>query len=298
MGTGPLVSVMMPCYNSESTLPMAVASLFAQTYPNWEAVIVDDGSTDGTWELLCGFSDDRLRLHRFEGNRGRGAARQQCLEMARGELLAFLDADDWLFPDKLAKQVSLMESHPEITVLSASCVITDADGNAVGVARAGVEPGSSFTRGRMAHPGPPPLSFPPCMIRMSALGDARFNPELKRSQDSDFLIQVMLGKQYAVSSDLLYAYSQAEAANLQKTLEGYRYRARCYRQYTKSHPIRSRAEVAKTALRIAIYTVAGWLHAERHLIERRWQAITPDAEAAYADAKAQVLRVLTRHEGS
>jgi glycosyltransferase involved in cell wall biosynthesis len=298
MGAGPLVSVMMPCYNVASTLPMAVASLFAQSYSNWEAVVVDDGSSDRTWELLCGLSDDRLRLHRFEQNRGRGAARQQCLEMARGELLAFLDADDWLFPDKLAKQVSLMESHPDIAVLSACCVITDAEGNAVGVTRTGIEPGSSLTRGRMAYPGPPPLSFPPCMIRMSALGDARFNPELRRSQDSDFLIQVMLGKQYAVSSDLLYAYSQAEAANLQKTLEGYRYRVRCYRQYTRSHPLRSRAEIAKTAVRMGIYTVAGWLRAERHLISRRWRPITPDAEAAYAQAKAEVMRVLARNEAA
>jgi len=254
--------------------------------------------TDRTGELLRGLSDTRIRLDRFERNRGRGAARQRCLEMARGELLAFLDADDWLFPDKLAKQVAFLGSHPEVAVLSACCVITDADEKPVGIAHTGVKPGSSFSRGTMTHPGPPPLSFPPCMIRMSALGDARFNPELRRSQDSDFLIQVMLGKPYAVVSDLLYAYSQAEAANLQKTLEGYRYRLRCYRQYTRSHPVRSRAEIAKTAVRMGIYTVAGWLHAERHLINRRWQPITPEAETTYAQARAKVVRLLDRNEAA
>lgn len=298
MRAEPLVSVMMPCYNVEATVAMAVTSLLAQTYEDWEAVIVDDGSTDRTWELLGSFDDDRIRLDRFERNRGRGAARQRCLEMARGELLAFLDADDWLFPEKLTRQVALMGSHPDIAVLGASCVITDADGNAVGVARAGLEPGASFTRDRMARLGPPPLGFPACMVRMSAIGGARFNPALKRSQDSDFLIQVMLGRQYGVSSDLVYAYSQAEAANLQKTLEGYRYRIRCYRQYAESHPVRSRVEIAKTAARMRIYRLAGRLHAERHLIQRRWQPVTPEALNTYAAARADVLGRLSMKEPS
>jgi hypothetical protein len=218
--------------------------------------------------------------------------------MAQGELLAFLDADDWMFPDKLETQVSLMRSNPDLAVLSGACVITDGKGEPVGVAQAGVREGSSFTRDTMTRPGPPPLSFPPCMIRMNAIGSARFNPAFKRSQDSDFLIQVMLGKPYGVSSDLVYAYSQAEAANLQKTLEGYRYRIRCYRQYTDSHPVRSRAEMAKTAARMAVYRVAGWLHAERHLIERRWQPLTPEARSAYVRARNDVSRMLTLKEAS
>jgi hypothetical protein len=131
---------------------------------------------------------------------------------------------------------------------------------------------------------------------MDAIGEARFNPSFKRSQDSDFLIQVMLDREYGVWPDLVYAYSQAEAANLEKTLEGYRYRIRCYRQYTGSYPIRSRAEIAKTAARIAVYGVAGWLHAERHLIERRWQALTPDARTEYESAKAEVLRAFPSNE--
>jgi glycosyltransferase involved in cell wall biosynthesis len=298
MSAGPLVSVMMPCFDVESTLPMAVASLFAQTYPHWEAVVVDDGSTDGTWELLRSVGDARIRLERFERNRGRGAARQRCLEMARGELLAFLDADDWMFPEKLEKQVTLMRSSPDLAVVSGGCVITDGNGEPVGLTRRGVRQGSRFTRGTMTRPGPPPLSFPPCMVRMSAIGEASFNPDFMRSQDSDFLIQVMLGKPHGVSSDLVYAYSQAEAANLQKTLEGYRYRMRCYRQYTGSHPVRSRAEIAKTAARMAVYRVAGWLHVEHHLIERRWQPLTPDARAVYAGARTDVLRTLNLREAS
>ncbi len=298
MGSEPLVSIMMPCFNVEQTLPMALASLRAQTYQNWEAVIVDDGSSDRTWERLRACADPRLRLTRFDRNRGRGAARQRCLEMATGEFLSFLDADDWLFPGKLAHQVGLMQDHPEVTVLSGVCVITDVNGNAVGLTRTGLQAGESFETGLFTHPGPPPLSFPPCMVRMSAARNARFNPEFRRSQDSDFLIQVMLGRRYAVSSVPVYAYSQAEAASLEKTLEGYRYRLRCYAQYTDSHPLRSRAQMARTVARMGVYKAAGWLHVESLLIERRWHGVTPEARSAYATAKKAVAGTLEIKEAS
>lgn len=287
----PLVSIMMPCFDAERTLPMALASLRAQTYENWEALVVDDGSSDRTWELLQAFGEPRLRLERFDRNRGRGAARQRCLELARGALLSFLDSDDWLFPEKLAQQVSLMEQHPEVVVLSGACVITDASGEPVGLTRTGLRAGQDFATGLFAHPGPPPLSFPPSMVRMADAQLAAFNPAFRRSQDSDFLIRVLLGKRYAVSSIPVYAYSQAEAASLDKTLEGYRYRLRCYAQYRERFPLRSRSAMAKTVARIGAYKVAGWLHAEQLLIERRWGPITPEAREAYAAACKVVTRV-------
>lgn len=287
MAGEPLVSVMIPCFNAERTLGMALASLRAQTYERWEAVVVDDGSTDETSRILSRFTDPRLRIERFSANRGRGAARQRCLEMAQGDLLAFLDADDWLFPDKLSHQVAAMGEHPEIAALGAACVISDADGNAVGQTRAG---GHALDIRRLSRLGPPPIGFPSCMVRMALAKEAGFNPAFRRSQDSDFLIKVMLGRAYGASSAPLYAYSQAEAASLDKTLEGYRYRLRCYRQYTDRYPIRSRAQLVKTLARMGAYKTAGLFSAEQRLIERRWEKLSPDFERAFTDAKQAVMR--------
>ncbi|MGB9338728.1 MAG: glycosyltransferase [Polyangiales bacterium] len=289
MGGEPLVSIMMPCFNAERTLPMALASLRTQTYENWEALVVDDGSSDGTWDLLRAFGDPRLRLERFDRNEGRGVARQRCLEMAKGSLLAFLDSDDWLFPGKLALQVGLMQERSELVVVSGACVITNALGDAVGLTRTGLKPGEDFSTGLFSYPHPPPLSFPPCMVRMDAAKQSGFDPEFRRSQDSDFLIRLMLGQRYAVSPEPVYAYSQAEAASLDKTLEGYRFRIRCYARYTASYPLRSRMEIAKTLARMGVYEVAGWLGSEQRLIERRWQDITPEARAAYWTAREEVM---------
>ena len=296
MGSEPLVSVMMPCFNAERTLPMALASLRAQHYENWEAVIVDDGSSDRTWELLQAFDDPRVRIERFDENRGRGAARQRCLEMASGQLLSFLDSDDWLFPNKLAQQVSLLSEHPHVTVLSGRCVIMDAQGNAVGLTGVGLDERTHFAVRALTRVGPPPFSFPPCIIRMEAAKKAGFNQAFRRSQDSDFLIRAVLGKSYAISSTPIYAYS-IEAASLERTLEGYGYRIRCYRQYTERFPIRSRLEIAKTWARIGVARAAGAMGTEGRLIQRRWDRITPMAKEAYTVAQATVSKVADLSHG-
>lgn len=287
----PLVSVMMPCYDAERTLPMALASLRAQTYPHWEAVVVDDGSKDRTWSVLEACSDPRVRKERFPENRGRGAARQRCLELARGELLAVLDSDDWLFPEKLERQVALMVEHPQLVVLSCACVVTDAAGEAVGMSRIGAA-GPGLTTGRLLRPAAPPVSFPACMVRMDAARAAGFDAEFRRAQDKDFLLRVLLGREYGVWDEPLYAYSQAEAASLAKTLEAYRHRLKIYGRYLPAYPASALWELVKTLGRLAVFGAAGLLGAERRLIERRWGPLTPEASRAYQAARARVLERL------
>ncbi len=92
----PLVSVMMPCYNSAGTLPLALASLVAQTYENWECILVDDGSTDRPIDIVEQASDKRISFFRLDRNMGRGVAQQAALDYATGDYLCMLDADDWL----------------------------------------------------------------------------------------------------------------------------------------------------------------------------------------------------------
>ena len=202
------------------------------------------------------------------------------------------------FPSTVSVPVELPGVTRLFVVVSGASIITDATGEAVGLMHSGVAPGQGLATGLFSHPGPPPLDFPPCMVRTAVARDAGFNPEFRRSQDSDFLIRVMLGKRYAVSSVPVYAYSQAEAAGLDKTLEGYRFRLRSYREYRESYPLHSRVEMAKTYARMGVYTAAGWLGAEHRLIEKRWQRITPEARAAYETARDTVTRAANMKEAS
>lgn len=106
----PRVSVIIPAYNSARFLPRALASVFAQTRNDYEIVVVDDGSTDNTPELAASYGN-RIRYFRQE-NGGAASARNAGAGEARGELLAFLDADDEWMPDKLEAQVAFMDVHP------------------------------------------------------------------------------------------------------------------------------------------------------------------------------------------
>ena len=108
----PLVSVIIPTYNRADLVRQAVASVEAQTFRDFEIVAVDDGGTDGTYEVLA--SRRELRVLRHPHRRGVSAARNTGIAAARGEWLAFLDSDDLWLPEKLARQILLLEGPPEL----------------------------------------------------------------------------------------------------------------------------------------------------------------------------------------
>jgi glycosyltransferase involved in cell wall biosynthesis len=107
----PLVSVMMPAYNAGPFIARAIQSLLAQTYTRWELLVVNDGSNDSTGAVAGQFGDPRVRLIEQQ-NSGEAAARNKALALARGELLAFLDADDLFLPDHLESAVQYLKLHP------------------------------------------------------------------------------------------------------------------------------------------------------------------------------------------
>jgi glycosyltransferase involved in cell wall biosynthesis len=103
----PLVSVIIPTYNRAHVVPEAIESVLLQTYPHIEVIVVDDGSTDNTPECLQQFAS-RVRVI-TQANAGPAAARNRGIEVAKGELIAFLDSDDLWLPTKLERQVTLLE---------------------------------------------------------------------------------------------------------------------------------------------------------------------------------------------
>ena len=122
--SAPLVSVVIPAYNAAGFVRRAVDSVLAQTFADFELLVVDDGSTDGTREVLAGYGD-RLRVL-AQPNGGPAAARNQGLHHAQGEYVAFLDADDHWLPQKLSRQLQLMSTRPEVGFCStATSVVTD-----------------------------------------------------------------------------------------------------------------------------------------------------------------------------
>src|SRR4051812_27448620 len=112
----PLVSVVMTVYNGERFVVEAVRSILAQTLRDFECIVVDDGSTDATAELLAieQTGDPRLVVHRLPSNMGFRTALNTGCRLARGALVARMDADDVSVPNRLERQVSFLQEHPHV----------------------------------------------------------------------------------------------------------------------------------------------------------------------------------------
>jgi hypothetical protein len=113
----PKVSVLMTIYNAAPFLRQSIGSVLGQSFDSWELVAVENGSSDGSRAILEGYQDARMRPIFLHTNIGRTAALRLALDRAAGEYIAVLDADDIAYPDRLAKQVRYLESHPEVVLL-------------------------------------------------------------------------------------------------------------------------------------------------------------------------------------
>ncbi|MFO8039016.1 MAG: glycosyltransferase [Sodalinema sp.] len=122
----PRVSMIILVYNGGRFLGEAIASVLAQTYTDWELIIVDDGSTEAIEPVIAPYGS-RLRYIRQE-NQGVAVARNRGLEVARGEFIAFLDQDDWFEPDKLGVQVAALQESPHLGMVHSGWFVVDAAG--------------------------------------------------------------------------------------------------------------------------------------------------------------------------
>ena len=134
----PLVSVCIGTYNREKYIRETLDSVFAQTYPNIEVIVVDDASTDGTVDIIREYGD-RVRLVVRGINSGLPAVpRNQGVRLAGGKYVAFLDSDDVWLPEKLERQIEQLEQHPEYVLSHTWCQVIDEDGVVQGVRHAGL----------------------------------------------------------------------------------------------------------------------------------------------------------------
>jgi glycosyltransferase involved in cell wall biosynthesis len=128
----PVISVLMPVYNAERYLTEATDSILKQTYTDFELIIINDGSTDRSLEILEGFArqDSRIRLISRE-NRGLVATLNEGLSLAKAPLIARMDADDIAFPDRFYIQKNYLDNNPGVLLLGTRVLIIDEDGDAI-----------------------------------------------------------------------------------------------------------------------------------------------------------------------
>jgi glycosyltransferase involved in cell wall biosynthesis len=200
----PRVSVVMAVYNGEAFLSQAVESILAQTFADFEFVVIDDGSTDSTESLLGEYSrrDSRIQVTR-QPNAGYVAALNAGCAVARGELIARMDADDLSEPGRLARQVAFLDERPEVAVVGSSLLLITAEGRPFYIAAYPQEPDDA--RGALARGNP--LGHSTVLIRRSALeAVGGYRAAFVDAEDYDLWVRIARSYEIANLPDLLGCY--------------------------------------------------------------------------------------------
>jgi len=127
----PLVSVIMPAYNAEKYIGEAIESILHQTYENWELIIVEDCSVDGTRAVIEQYRDDRIKVIYNDSNKGIAETTNHGVDVANGKYIALLDDDDVAELDRLEVQIDYLEKHPEIDILGGRTTFVNEDGSLI-----------------------------------------------------------------------------------------------------------------------------------------------------------------------
>lgn len=131
----PRVTVFIPVYNRARFVGAAIESILAQTYTDFELLLIDDGSTDDSLAVMQSYRDSHIRIVHRPDNRGIPATRNDGLALAHGEYIALLDSDDCAVPERLARQVAFLDRHPEVAAVGSWFRWVDEDGEPLGRVR-------------------------------------------------------------------------------------------------------------------------------------------------------------------
>jgi glycosyltransferase involved in cell wall biosynthesis len=268
MKNNPQVAIMMPVYNGEKTLPLAVASLINQTYPDWKCYIVNDGSTDGTKAYLDSLIDERFVIIHFDKNKGRPYARQAALDAAEGKYLAFLDADDFYHPEKLEKQVSIFRDNPELGLVSCANASFGKEMEILTVRGEGKSKISTIQ-----YKGNPPVALRTSLIDLSIAKNIEFDKRLKHAQDTDYLNSYFKKTpNYLVQPDILYYYSEFESVTFKKIIKTYYYNM--LQLKTHYSGVSKYINISKVILKIFINTFLYVVKGNKYILQRRGRKVT------------------------
>ena len=220
-GQVPRVSIGMPSYNCAPTLDAAVRSILNQTFCDWELLLIDDGSTDGTLDIARKYPDPRICVYADGSHAGLVARLNQAIELGRGKYFARMDGDDVSYPDRLELQVEFLEKHQEIDLLGGGLLIFGRNGRVLGTREQRItheqicrRPWAGFY-----------LAHPTWLGKMDWFRRHRYRPDAVRCEDQDLLFRTYANSQFAALPEIVLGYREAELS-LRKILLGRRSFAR------------------------------------------------------------------------
>ncbi|MBN1765533.1 MAG: glycosyltransferase family 2 protein [Sedimentisphaerales bacterium] len=218
----PLVSITSAFYNEEHYLLDMVKSVFAQTFTDWELILLDDGSTDRSLELAKSINDPRVRVYTNGTNIGRSKSLNKITTLARGKYIARFDADDMCGTTRIQREVDFLESHPEVDVVSCGAILLDSDDNPMGH-RYAAPTHEEICRNpsryiRMNHPG--------VLARKTWFENNPYDESISISVDANLWFRTYQHSTFANIPDTLFYYRFDKSFNLVKQFHSRKTNAR------------------------------------------------------------------------
>jgi glycosyltransferase involved in cell wall biosynthesis len=209
MTKSPIVSVTLCCYNGEKWLAETIESVLNQTFKDLEFVIINDGSTDKTEEIIKSFSDARI-MYSYQKNRGLPASRNRSIELSRGDFIAFIDQDDLWEPDLLEKQIKLFQADGEVGLVYSDCYMIKGNGERFGTCFDYKDDRPVPCRGSIVEPLLMYGNFIPLVsviVRKNAIVEAGgFNEKLRLAEDYEAWLKICLRCKADFSPEPLCSY--------------------------------------------------------------------------------------------
>jgi glycosyltransferase involved in cell wall biosynthesis len=229
----PLISVGMSVFNAGQTIAAAIRSLQLQTYTKWELIIVDDGSTDQSMDIVQSFYDSRIQIRRDGLNKGLAVRLNEAIDLSRGSFFARMDADDLSFPARFETQVAFLEQHPAVDLVGASALIFKDEGNPTGLISVAASheeicrrPWATFY-----------LPHPTWMGRIDWFRKQRYDPGMLKAQDIELLLRTFDSSRFGGLTRPLLGYRRDTSAI------GKRLRSRLYASTAVLRAARRRSEL-------------------------------------------------------
>jgi len=275
VGSEPVVSIALSMHNAARTIESALRSLLAQSYPNWELILIDDGSADDGLSRVERYVDARFRIVSDGQQRGLAARLNQAIELARGRYLTRMDADDIAYPERLERQLAFLEEHPEVDLLGTGMVIFAGHGHPVGVYNVRTTHEAICARPLSGFY----LAHPTWTGRIEWFRKWGYDPVCRKAQDQDLLLRAWRSSCYAALFEPLVGYRQDELSVRKSWLGRYYFSRAILRVTARERRLTAGvAAVIVQAVKLVIDTLTIGAGVARTLLKHRALPV-PEAEA-------------------
>lgn len=242
----PAISIGMPVSNSARTVARSIASVLSQEFAGWELIIIDDGSTDGTADIVRQFTDPRVRLVVHADNRGLPARLNEAVHLSTGLFFARMDGDDIMYPERLRLQHEFLQQHSDVDLVGGTVMVFRGDGVPLGIRGAAgtheqicAQPWCGF-----------PVAHPTWMGRTAWFRENPYPEEMVKAQDQALLLRSFRHSRFATLGEVILGYRE-ERLSLRRMLRGRCHAARAFLRHGNGVKLRGLAVVKQSAGTVA-----------------------------------------------